>query len=71
MEAMLIALCERLGPEEVKRRVQPLTGLDRVVSICFSNPNSDPREGLSSYFESLVTELAPLVLWRPGSGGAA
>lgn len=70
LEALLIALCEDLGPAEVRRRVQPLMALDRMVRFCFSTPGGDPREGLRSYFESLATEVAPIVLWNPWSGRA-
>lgn len=69
LEAVLLALCERLGPEEVRRRIQPLTTHDQVVGICFSNAAEDPREGLRSYFEHLSSEVAPLLLWNPPSGG--
>jgi hypothetical protein len=70
-EAILIALCDRLGPNEVRRRVQPLVPADQVVRICFSNPGSDPRDGLRSYFEDLARDVGPLVLWDPWSGGGA
>jgi hypothetical protein len=69
VEAVLLALCDRLGPEEVRRRIQPLLDHDLVVKICFSNSAEDPRIGLRSYFNSLTTELAPLLLWNPWSGG--
>lgn len=71
VEAILIALCEDLGSEEVRRCVQPLIGLDQVVQICFSNPGTDPIEGLRSYFNNLADELVPLILWKPQSGGTA
>jgi hypothetical protein len=69
VEAVLIALCDRFGPEDVRRRIQPLLSNDQVVNICFSNSAADPRDGLRSYFESLTAEVAPLVLWNPWSGG--
>jgi hypothetical protein len=65
LEAVFIALCNHLGPVEVGRRVQSLKNFDKVVEICFSSPNSDPREGLRSYYDSLVSELHPLSLWMP------
>lgn len=71
LEAILLALCEDLGPDEVRGRVLPLATKDKVVKICFSNPKTDPIDCLHSYFEQLAIELAPLVLWKPGSGGAA
>lgn len=71
LEAILIALCNRLGPEDVHRHVQPLAPTDMVVKTCFSAPGSDPRDGLNSYFESLASEVEPLVLWSPWPGGGA
>lgn len=71
LEAILLALCEVLGSDVVRQRIQPLTRVDAVIKVCFSNPGSDPREGLRSYFESLANELLPLILWNPWSGGAA
>ena len=71
LEAILTALCEDLGADEVRRRLLPLVTKDKVVKICFSNPKTDPIDCLHSYFEQLAIGLAPLVLWKPGSGGAA
>jgi hypothetical protein len=71
LEAILIALCDHLGSVEVAQRIRPLTGTDKAVQICFSNTDSDPRDGLYSYYNSLVVEVAPLVLWNPRSGGKA
>lgn len=71
LEAILIALCDALGPEEFRRRIRPVGSVDRAVKICISNPDSDPRDGLRSYFENLKAELAPLVLWTPPSRGRA
>jgi hypothetical protein len=68
-EAVLLALCDRLGAAELRRRIQPLVTSDQVVRICFSNPDSDPYEGLRSYFQHLAAELSPLVLWHPRSRG--
>ena len=64
-ETVLIALCQGLGIEETRRRVQCLLGIDQVVKICFSNPGTDPQECLRSYFDNLSNELDPLVLWSP------
>ena len=69
LEAVLIALCDRLGPEAVRSRIPPLMSNDQVVQICFSNASEDPRDGLLSYFEDLSSELAPLLLWNPRPGG--
>lgn len=68
-EAVLLALCDHLGAAELRRRIRPLVTCDQVVKICFSNPDSDPYEGLRSYFQHLVAELSPLVLWHPRSRG--
>jgi len=69
LEAILIALCNHFGTDKIRHHLQPLTGKDQMIKICFSNPESDPLECLRSYFESLVGEVAPLVLWDPWSGG--
>lgn len=72
LEAILIALCDRIGPDEVRQRIQVLAASDRVVQVCFSTENpDDPRDALLSYYRSLAGELAPLVLWNPRSGGGA
>jgi len=68
MEAMLLALCDDLGPDLVRRRVEPLRSLDTVIKTCFSPQGSDPNEGLLSYYRSLASELTPLQLWVPISG---
>jgi hypothetical protein len=65
LEAALIALCNDLGPAKVGQCLQPLSETDLVIKICFSNSRSDPRECLRSYYNKLVTETAPLVLWKP------
>ncbi|MCH8205758.1 MAG: hypothetical protein IH956_02005, partial [Chloroflexi bacterium] len=69
LEALLLGLCDRHGPEDVRQRVQALSTLDKVIRICFSTVNRDPRDGLISYYESLAGELDPLILWNPRSGG--
>ena len=70
LEAILIALCESLGSDEVRRRVQTLAASDKVVSVCFSAGNPDPRAALLSYQQDLAAELHPLVLWDPRQGRA-
>lgn len=65
LEAILLSLCNHLGPEAVRQRVQVLTALDKVVEVCFSTGIADPRGGLLSYFESLDDDVRPLVLWDP------
>ena len=68
-EALLLALCGKLGSDEVSRRLQPLISTDKTLRVCFSEDGTDPREGLLSYFRSLVTEATPLLLWQPPLGG--
>jgi hypothetical protein len=70
LEAILIALCNHFGTDKIRHHLQPLTGNDQMIKICFSNPKSDSLECLRSYFENLVCEVAPLVLWDPCSGGS-
>jgi hypothetical protein len=69
LEAMLIALCDRLGPTVVSTQIQPLVTHDSVIRVCFSPSNPDPRVALRSYYQSLVVELAPLVLWHSQKEG--
>jgi hypothetical protein len=71
LEAVLIGLCDQLGSDEVRRRVQTLTASDKVVQVCFSAENPDPQEALLSYQQSLADEVSPLVLWNPQQGGRA
>jgi hypothetical protein len=69
LEAILLALCHRLGTTEVRRRVAAIRGHDAMIDICFSAENSDPPGSLRSYFNNLAAEVNPLVLWEPGTGG--
>lgn len=69
MEAVLLALCDRIGPEEIRQRVAPLTAVDWMVAVCFSDENQNPSDALVSYFEDLKTKLAPLQLWNPRGRG--
>lgn len=68
LEALLIALCDRLGVEEVRRRILPLAATDMTVQVCFSSGNPEPKEALLSYLRSQMTDLAPLVLWKSEIG---
>lgn len=68
LEAVLIALCDRLGADTVRLRIGSLAAADTMVQVCFSSGNPNPREALISYYESLAAELAPLVLWDPRGG---
>jgi hypothetical protein len=65
LEAILIALCVRLGPTVVSAHVQSILNHDSMIRVCFSPSNPDPRDALLSYYQNLVTELEPLVLWHP------
>lgn len=65
LEAILLALCDRLGQEEMRLRVAPLAAVDRMVEVCFSSGNPDPSTALMSYYRALEMELAPLKLWDP------
>lgn len=67
MEAVLLALCDRIGQEEMRQRVAPLNAVDRMVAVCFSGENPNPSDALVSYFKDLETKLAPLKLWDPRS----
>lgn len=65
LEAVLLKLCERLGLEDVRRRVSPLAVHDKAIGVCFSRGSPDPRDGLRSYNERIVSEVHPLLLWDP------
>ena len=65
LESMLLELCETLGLEEMRRRIQGLGPFDNVVGICFSEHNDDPTACLVSYFHGLAAEVRPLTLWDP------
>jgi hypothetical protein len=69
IEAVLLALCDMIGQEEIRRRVAPLGLVDRMVAVCFSGENQNPSDALVSYFEDLKTKLAPLQLWNPRGRG--
>ena len=55
-EAMLIALCDLLGSEVVRERLQRVLALDTVVRVCFSSGNQHPRYGLESYFNDVARD---------------
>jgi hypothetical protein len=65
MEAVLLALCARMGHDQVRQKVSSLIGLDRMVAICFSDGNPSPSDALGSYFRELQDNLSPLRLWNP------
>jgi hypothetical protein len=63
-EAILIALCWRLGVDAVRYALEPLQE-DQTVQVCFSAWNTDPVGALASYLGAIEREAAPLVLWKP------
>jgi hypothetical protein len=65
IEAVLLALCDEMGDENIRQRVGPLVVVDRVASVCFSEGNQSPSDALLSYFRDLEANLAPLQLWSP------
>ena len=69
LEAILLALCDRLGHAEVRRRLCFLIPNDKTLQVCFSAGNPDPRSALESCYRDLVSEVSPLRLWVPPVGG--
>lgn len=67
-ESILMLLCDQMADAEIRRRLEPLTGKDTMVSVCFSEGNKDPHGALTSYYQNLATEVNPLVLWTPQNG---
>jgi len=70
LESAILALCDRLGCDEVSRRLGSLTMSHTTLRICFSTDNLDPRGALASYYRDLVAEVHPLLLWEPQGGTA-
>ena len=44
LEVVLLKLCEKLGLEDLRQRIRPLTAHDKTVGVCFSPGSSDPRD---------------------------
>lgn len=65
LEAILLVLCQRLGSDLVRERVEPIRAIDTVTRVCFSAENPTPEDGLRSYFRDRTRELAPMILWVP------
>lgn len=65
LEAILLALCDRLGVTEVTQRIQPLLCHDIMIRACFSPGNPNPPAALHSYLSDAAANLVPLVLWQP------
>jgi hypothetical protein len=68
LEAAILALGERLGYAEVKRRLGFLTTSHQTLKICFSPETANPRAALESYYRDLAAEVHPLMLWNPYGG---
>jgi hypothetical protein len=71
LEAVLMLLCDRMDPSNIRRRLRAVTGKDTMVDVCFSEGNQDPRGALVSYYRCLADEVYPLVLWAPRNGGCS
>ena len=68
LEAILLALCKKLGSDAVRAAVRPQERLDKVFSICFAPGTRVPEECLGSYLRNLQSAVTPLVLWMPAGG---
>jgi hypothetical protein len=68
LEAAILALGERLGYAEVKRRLGFLTTSHQTLKICFSPETANPRAALESYYRDFAAEVHPLMLWNPYGG---
>ena len=69
LETVLIALCDLFGSDKIRHCIQGLAVWDIVARNSFSSGNTDPRDGLNSYYNDLEVEVDPLVLWNPRSQG--
>lgn len=67
-EALLLGLCSPLSLDSLRASLEPLRGKDRMLDVCFSPENRDPKKALRSYLRARRSELAPLVLWDPPKG---
>lgn len=64
-EAILLALCQRVGVSTLRAALAPLAEIDQTVKVCFSPGNPDPVAALTSYLSHLEKEVSPLILWKP------
>jgi len=71
LEAILSALCLRLGVDKVRRSIAPVLHHDTMLRVCFSRDNPSPRTALACYFSDLSDNVLPLVLWRGHPGLAS
>ncbi len=65
LEAIMIRLCDELGPDQIRKRVYAAVTMDKMLRACFSEGNDDPRAALLSYYHDSVETLDPLILWDP------
>lgn len=70
LESVLLALCDRMGHDEVRRRIGSLVTADKTLMVCFGSGNPDPTHALESYCRNLTDEVAPLKMWEPQRGDA-
>ena len=66
-----MSLCANLGVDQVRQRIKPVTPLDTMVRLCFSDTNASPVECLASYFADLSSRVLPLDLWKHDGGDQA
>lgn len=69
LEAVLLALCQKLGPDQVRAAVAPHRHIDKVFLVCFSDGGT-PMECLGAYMKHLQESVTPLVLWSPPGGAS-
>jgi hypothetical protein len=65
LEAVCVALCDRLTAAFVRIRVAKLAGSHTSLAVCFSEGSGDPTEGLLSYVNHAQEAAHPLRLWQP------
>lgn len=68
VEAVLFALCDKIGAEALRGKMRSVTALDKMMAVVFSPGNDSVQGALASYVKNAEEELAPLVLWRPAPG---
>jgi hypothetical protein len=64
LEAVLLAVAERVPIDELRRRASLMAPFDQTIKVCFSPGNDDPLSGLRSYLASLEADVHPLSLWK-------
>jgi hypothetical protein len=65
LEAVVIALCHRLGDEAVRAAVAEVVPHDAMLAVCFSPGEREPREAVRAYLCETRAALSPLELWEP------